>query len=170
MSNKKALIISIISVVLFIIAVVSVSYAYFTSSAESLGNNGLKATTAKLNTTFLDTQTITITNMIPGDEIRKTFSIENNGMDINYKIVINELINEFGSFEDITYVLKENNVVIKEGIFPKEVDNNELSETLTIKNGETKNYEITITYQNTDEDQAPDMGKTISGKIFIKEL
>ena len=89
---------------------------------------------------------------------------------MSYKIVVNELINEFESYGDITYVLKENDAIIKEGTFPKEIANNEISDTRTIKNGERKNYTITITYQNTEEDQTSDMGKTISGKLFVKEL
>lgn len=171
MTNKKVIIGSIIGIVLFIIAVVTVSYAYYTANIIETGNNNvLNGTTAKLNVKFDDGETINITNMIPDDHFSKTFSLENLGNTISYKIVVNELVNEFNSFSDITYVLKEDDVVIKEGVFPNLIDNNEISDTRTINNGEKKTYTLTITYQNTEEDQAEDMGKTISGKLFIKEL
>lgn len=171
MINKKTIIFSIIGVILFIIAVFTVSYAYFSTNIEESGNNKtVEGKTAKLSAKFEDGEFIEIENMIPGNHFSKTFSVENNGMDMSYKIVVNELINEFESYGDITYVLKENDAIIKEGTFPKEIANNEISDTRTIKNGERKNYTITITYQNTEEDQTSDMGKTISGKLFVKEL
>lgn len=171
MTNKKVIIGSIIGIVLFIMAIGAVSYAYYTTNITEKGNNNsLNGTTANLSAKFDEGETINITNIIPGDYFSKTFSLENLGNTISYKIVVNELVNEFNSFEDITYVLKENDVVIKEGVFPNLGDNSEISDTITIKNGEKKTYTITITYQNTTEDQTEDMGKTISGKLFIKEL
>lgn len=171
LTNKKTLIVSVLGILLFTVAVATVSFAFYTANIKEFGNNNeVKGSTAKLMTTFGDTEIITITNMLPGDYFSKTFSLENNGDDIQYKIVVNELVNEFESFEDITYVLKENNIVIKEGTFPKEIATNEISDTLTLKNGERKIYDITITYQNTEENQEKDMGKTISGKIFIEEI
>ncbi len=170
--NKKTIIISIIAVVLFIIAISAASFAYYTANIEKTGegNTDFNFKTAQISTSFDDGDEIHIENMIPGDSFSKTFSLGNSGSDMEYKIVINELVNEFESYQDITYVLKENDVVIKDGTFPKEEANNELSEKRTLKNGENKRYTITITYNNTNDDQSPDMGKTISGIIYIKQI
>lgn len=172
--NKKTIIISVIAVVLFIAAISAASFAYYTANISTVGDDGnsVSGSTAKLSSSFDDGAQVNIENMIPGDSFSKTFYIGNSGAETNYKIVINDLVNEFDSYEDITYVLKEDNVVIKEGTFPHPIyaPNNELSETLTIKNGETKNYVITITYHNTEDPQDDDMGKTISGIIYIKQV
>ena len=45
-----------------------------------------------------------------------------------------------------------------------------LSDEITLNVGETKNYTIEIEYKNTEDDQSTDMGKTISGKLFIEEV
>ncbi len=172
--NKKTIIISVIAVILFIAAIAAASYAYYTANVSTVGDDGnsVSGSTAKLSSSFDDGAQVKIENMIPGDYFSKTFYLGNSGADTNYKIVINDLVNEFESYQDITYVLKEDNVVIKEGTFPhpKYAPNTELSDTRTIKNGENKTYTITITYQNTKEDQSPDMGKLISGIFYIKQV
>lgn len=175
-TDKKTLIISVIAVAVFIAAISSASYAYYTTSVLSKGDSKVvSGTTAKLSTTFEDNGEIEIKNMIPGDYFTRTFSLENFGNDLSYKIVVDDLVNEFENYEDITYVLTENGKIIEPETeelkaFPHDANANELSTTRTIKNGEKKTYTLTITYNNTEVDQAPDMGKTISGKLFIKAL
>lgn len=171
MTNKKlAIFLSIIGVVLFMVAIASVSYAFYTANVGSEGENKVEMTTAQLITEFVDTETLWVENMIPGDYFSKDFSIKNTGTILNYKIVVEDLINDFTSYEDIQYALKENGSIIKQGIFPNVITDNELSNTLTIESGETKSYELIITYQNTEVDQSEDMGKTISGKINLKAV
>lgn len=169
-SNKKTILISVISIAIFIALISYASYAFYTTTVTEKGENaGITGSTAKLSTTFEDGEEINKI-MIPGDSITKTFSIENNGADISYKIAIQGLVNEFISYQDIIYTLKENDTLLVENkVFPNEATNNTLSETRTLKNGERKTYTITITYQNTKVDQAPDMGKRLSGKLFIEE-
>lgn len=171
MDNRKTIIVSVIVATLFIIAIGAISYAFYTANVLDSGtNNKVSSSTARLGAKFEDGAIINIENMIPGDNFSKSFSLENMENNISYKIVVDELVNEFESYEDITYVLKEDDRVIKEGTFPNKLENNELSDIRTINKGERKNYTITITYQNTEEDQTQDMGKIISGKLFIKEV
>ena len=173
-ANKKTLILSIIGVAIFIVLVFSISYAFYTTNFDSNKdgkNNTVTGTTAKISTSFEDGETIDIDDMFPGTGFTKTFTVENSSnTDIKFKIVINELVNEFDSFEDITYVLKENEKTIKNGIFPKNPEENDLSDDITLEKGEKKTYSIEVTYVNTEENQVDDMGKVISGKIFIKEV
>lgn len=167
--NKKTIIISVIAIAVFIAVISYASYAFYTTTIEEKGNGGISGSTANLSTTFEDGEEINKI-MIPGDTITKTFSIENNGADISYTIVINGLVNDFTSYQDIIYTLKEDDeILVEDKVFPNDPTKNELSETRTLKNGERRTYTITITYQNTEVDQAPDMGKKLSGKLFIKE-
>lgn len=184
-SNKKTIIISVIAIAIFIAVISYASYAFFTTTVGEKGNGGISGSTANLSTTFEDGEELNKI-MIPGDTITKTFSIENNGSDISYQIVINNLVNEFTRYQDIIYTLKEKEKVIENGeetekvtvlaedkVFPNDPAKNELSDKRTLKNGERKTYTITITYQNAEGengDQAPDMGKVLSGELFIKEL
>lgn len=167
--KKRTIVISIIGLVLFLLAILSASYAYFTSNIDKKGTGGTDVGTAKLSAKFVDTENLIIKNMIPSDSFTKTFSLENNStIAMQYKIVIKDLVNEFSSYEDITYVLTDDNGYRKTGTFPKTTQ--ALSDVLTLDASTTRNYTLTITYQNTAVDQSPDMGKTISGKIFIEEI
>ena len=173
-ANKKTLIISIIGVAIFIVLVFSISYAFYTNSFKSNEdgkNNTVTGSTAKISTSFEDGDVIDIDDMFPGTGFTKTFTIENSSnTDIKIKIVINELVNEFKSYEDITYVLNEDGEEIKNGTFPNDPEVNELSGEITLEKGKKKTYSIEVTYKNTEENQVDDMGKVISGKIFIKEV
>lgn len=169
--NRTTIFISIVAVAIFIVAVIATSYAYFTNTTMKTneGNASTDISTATISSTFTDGATINISNMIPGDSFTKTFTLENTGnTNISYKLVIQEVENTFTSQSDIEVVVKENGNVIKTTTFPNATS--AISDVLTITPNDSKSYSITITYKNTSVDQTPDMGKTISGKIFIEEV
>lgn len=176
MKNKNvALVFSILGVAIFIGAIATASYAFFAANVRTEGGTPTtNASTAEIKATFHDddnnTGGLTVSNIIPGDTITKTFSLENTGTtSIKYKIVIRELENTFTRKNDITYTLIENGTNIKTNETFLSA-NGPISDTLTINKGEIKTYSLKMTYNNSpDEDQAADMGKTISGKIFIEE-
>ncbi len=170
--NKKnvTIAISIVSIFLFIVAIVASSYAYYTAVVTQTGDGtstGMK--TAQFNASFIDGPILTFSNIIPGDTFDKTFTLENSGgSSIDYKVVINELENTFIKKEDLKYVLKRGEEVIASGVFPSTTT--AISNVITINGGTSHTYTLTVTYENTAEDQSEDMGKTISGKLFIEEV
>ena len=176
--NKRTIIMSIITVALFIVFVVSVSYSFYTATFTINNddeNNTITGTTAQLNTGFSDgdTEDINIT-MIPGDYFEKKFSVINSGSTnstLSYTIIIDELENEFDDDNtDIIYTLIENGKeIVKDKVFPHDTTDNVLSEKIDLVGGKTNSYTLIITYKNTDKDQSGDMGKSISGKIYIRE-
>lgn len=167
--KKSTIFISIVSVLVFIIAIVAISFAFYTSVVQKEGDPGTEVTTPTLGSSFVDGPVVQISNIIPGDTITKTFKIMNSGgKDLNYKIVINELQNEFTKPKDLQYTLKRGEEVVASGSFPTQTGT--ITEIITIAQNVTHNYTLTITYLNTTEDQSADMGKTISGKIFIEEV
>ena len=170
MNNKKVtILISIVSVLVFMVAIAAASYAFYTTTIEKEGDGGTKVGTAYLGSSFVDGPVVQISNIIPGDTITKTFTIGNNGgTEYQYKIVINEVQNEFEKTEDLQYTLKRGETVIKTGSFPTQTG--AITEVITIGAKEVHSYSLTIEYKNTTEDQSGDMGKTISGKIFIEEV
>ena len=169
--NKMTIFISIVAVALFVVGVVATSYAYFTATVtkNNEGNNSTNVSTTNISATFTDGAKLDFQNMIPGDSFTKTFTIKNTGdEDIKYKIVVQEVENTFDSKSDIEVVVKEDGATIKTTTFPSATG--AISDELTISPNVSKSYTITITYKNTTADQTPDMGKVISGKIFIEEV
>lgn len=169
-NNKKTIIISLVAVLAFIAAVVATSYAYFTKSIQTEGTDpGTSVSTDQISAEFTDGAKLEVTNMLPGDTFEKTFTLENTGnRDIKYKVVIQEVENSFVNKSDVMLTLKENGTTIKTTTFPSAT--NAISDELTIAAGITKSYTLTITYNNTSSDQTGDMGKTLSGKIFIEAI
>lgn len=176
MSKNKAIILSIIGVVVFIAIVSAVSYAYYTRTFEEKNesNNNVNVTTAQLELKFQDNDNENLDlKIVPGKTIEKKFKVINSGSATNFKIVVDELTNNFIRPEDITYVVKEDGVLVDgaSGTFPSSVADNELSGVITISAGESREYSVSITYNNDpDNDQTPDMGHSIGGKIFIKTV
>ncbi len=171
--NKKTVIVSAVIVGLFIVLVVATSYAYYTTNVknDNADKRGLNVTTPDIRAIFSDNDpAINITNMVPGDIFTKNFTLENTGnVTLNYKIVVNEVSNNFTRKSDIEVVLKENNVVKKTTNFPSATG--PLSDELSIAPGVTKSYTVTIEYKNNPtDDQSEDMGKSVSGKIFIEDV
>ena len=170
-NNKTTIFMSIITVVLFIIGVFAVSYAYYTAniSKDKSGNNTTSINTANISATFTDGAELNFQQMIPGDSFTKSFTLKNTGdQTIKYKIVVQEVENTFISQSDIEVVVKENGNTIYTTTFPSTTG--AISNELTISPDVSKSYTITITYKNTTDDQSPDMNSVISGKIFIEEV
>ncbi len=172
--NKKTLIISIIAVVVFIASIAAVSFAFYTTTTKTETGDNLEHSviTENVETSLTEDNVVQIENMIPGDTFTKTFSVKSS-VNLSYHIAISDITNTFTSTGDITYDLKENGVSIGSGTFPTSQTGGEGSVNLntnliTINGGETKNYTLTVTYKNTAEDQRADMGKKISGKIYLR--
>ncbi len=181
MTNKKSTIfISIVGVALFIVVIVAASYAYYTATTSTTGDkNPTSVSTTKISVKFSEeTPNVSKSNMFPGDSLTKTFTLENTGTKaISYEIVINNVKNTFTKKSDVQFTLKQNGVEtpINSGQFPGSGETPEASATLsgkklTINPGAKITYTLVIQYLNTSEDQAGDMGKTISGEVFIKEV
>lgn len=169
--NKMTIFISITAVVIFIVVIVATSFAYYSGTIrkENEGNKTSSITTANISATFTDGAEVNMQNMLPGDSFTKTFTLKNTGdTNIRYKIAVQEVENTFNSKSDIVVVVKEGTTTIKTTTFPSTTG--AISDELTISPNVSKSYSVTITYKNTSTSQNDDMGKTISGKIFIEEV
>lgn len=165
------IILSIIGVVVFIVAVISVSYAYYTSNVTTPGEATTEVKTATISAEFNGGDDLNFTNMIPGDSFSKTFSVKNTGTTtIYYKITMKDITNTFARTQDITYKLTENGTEIASGTFPS-TTSRALSDKLSIDGGVTNDYTLTVTYVNdSNENQIEDMDKELGGSIFIEEV
>ena len=172
MKRKKELIVILSSL---LVIVLSVSVAYFT--IKILGTEkDITVTAADLKVTFTSgSGTINGTSIEPGwNSGENTFTVKNesNGT-YNYNIVIKDLVNTFVTTGFLQYKITSTDGGYNMTDFADVPKSSAKTDTVLAKNislakGATHTYKIVINYNNSDNvDQSADMGKTLSGKIFI---
>ena len=171
---KKRIIISLISILILMIALFGITYAYFTTKAK--GNSDEKSanvTAGKLEVTYKEGNgEIVAEKLMPGDVVAsKTFSVVNTGTaTTDYLVIVENVINTLVNNEDLEYEL-----VCNSSITGKNCNGNKTSfpnkKASLVKNSidkeEVQNYTLTLTYKETNKDQSSDMDKVISAKVNI---
>ena len=172
MKRKKELIVILSSL---LVIVLSVSVAYFTTKILGTGKE-ISVESADLKVIFTSgSGTINGTNIEPGwSSGENTFTVKNesNGT-YKYNIIIKDLVNTF-----VTTGFLQCKITSTDGGYnmtnfvdvPKSstATDTVLADNISIEKGTTHTYKIIINYNNSDEvDQSADMGKLLSGKIFI---
>ena len=168
---------TILVVASLLVVVLSVTLAYFTAQIIGKGKN-VTINSADLKIVFTDSDgSISGTNIEPGKwNVTKTFTIENKSNETyKYNIVIQDLVNTFVTEGYLQYKITSTN----SGYNMTEFEDVPKSETATdtilaysasIDVGVTQSYTVEFIYKNDESvDQSEDMGKTLSGKLFITE-
>ena len=172
MKRKKELIVILSSL---LVIVLSVSVAYFTTKILGEGKE-ISVESADLKVIFTSgSGTINGTNIEPGwTSGENTFTVKNesNGT-YKYNIIIKDLVNTFTTSGFLVYKITSTDGGYTMADFadvPKSstATDTVLAENISIAKGASHTYKIIINYNNSEEvDQSADMGKTLSGKIFI---
>ena len=172
MKRKKELIVILSSL---LVIVLSVSVAYFTTKILGTGKE-ISVESADLKVIFTSgSGTINGSNIEPGwSSGENTFTVKNesNGT-YKYNIIIKDLVNTFTTNGFLVYKITSTDGGYNMTDFadiPKSSTATDtiLAENISIEKGATHTYKIVINYNNSDDvDQSADMGKTLSGKIFI---
>ena len=178
----KLSIITIIS--LFTLAVIGLSYAYFSTEITGEGKY-VTLDTATLKLKYTDNTVLSLDNAIPGDFVTKTFTVENIGTKkVSYNIVWNNLINTINNYDlqlDMkckSYKDYNTSSKVESGecsSFYKAVPYTETSINKDIKRnneidiGITHEYTVTITFKNRPYLQNDNLNKSFSGKIDLEE-
>ena len=174
MKRKKELIVVLTSL---LVIVLSVSVAYFTTKILGTGKD-ISVTSADLKVIFTSgSGTINGTNIEPGwTSGENTFTVKNesNGT-YKYNIIIKDLVNTFVTTGYLQYKITSTdggyNMTEFDDI-PKSSSAKDtvLAFNISIDKGATHTYTIEIKYlESKDVDQSADMGKMLSGKIFIED-
>ena len=167
---------TILVVASLLVVVLSVTLAYFTAQIIGKGKN-VTINSADLKIIFTDSDgAISGSNIEPGWSDTKTFTIENKSNETyKYNIVIQDLINTFVTNGYLQYKIISTNNGYNMTEF-KDVPKSEtatdtiLAYSVSIPVGVTQSYTIEFKYANDEiVDQSDDMGKTLSGKLFITE-
>ena len=168
---------TIIVVASLLLVVLSVTLAYFTAQIIGKGKN-VTINSADLKIIFTDSDgSISGTNIEPGKwNVTKTFTIENKSNETyKYNIVIQDLINTFVTKGYLQYKITSTNggynmtefKDVPKSSAPKDTI---LAYSVSIPVGVTQSYTVEFKYANDESvDQSDDMGKKLSGKLFITE-
>ena len=160
-----------------LVVVLSVTLAYFTAQIIGEGKN-ISVTSADLKIVFTDTDgNIEGSNITPGWSNSKTFTVKNesNGT-YKYDIIIKDLINTFKTYKYLQYKITSTDGgynMTDYSYLPKASTKEDvaLAYEVSIDKGKTHTYTIEIKYINDEYvDQSIDMGKSLSGTIYIREF
>ena len=168
---------TILVVASLLIVILSVTLAYFTAQIIGKGKS-VTINSADLKIVFTDSDgSISGTNIEPGKwNVTKTFTIENKSNETyKYNIVIQDLVNTFVTNGYLQYKITSTNGGYNMTEF-KDVPKSSvatdtiLAYSVSIPVGVTQSYTIEFIYKNDESvDQSDDMGKKLSGKLFITE-
>ena len=168
---------TILVVASLLVVVLSVTLAYFTAQIIGEGKN-ISVTSTDLKIIFTDSDgSISGTNIEPGKwNVTKTFTIENKSNETyKYNIVIQDLVNTFVTEGYLQYKITSTNGGYNMTEF-KDVPKSEtatdtiLAYSVSISVGVTQSYTVEFKYANDESvDQSNDMGKKLSGTLFITE-
>ena len=167
---------TILVVASLLVVVLSVTLAYFTAQIIGKGKD-VSVSSADLKIIFTDSDgAISGSNIEPGWSDTKTFTVENNSKsEYKYNIVIKDLLNTFVTNGYLQYKITSTNggynmtefKDVPKSSAPKDTI---LAYSVSIPVGVTQSYTIEFKYANDESvDQSEDMGKTLSGKLFITE-
>ncbi len=168
---------TILVVASLLVVVLSVTLAYFT--AQIIGKGKIVTiNSADLKIIFTDSDgSISGTNIEPGKwNVTKTFTIENKSNETyKYNIVIQDLVNTFVTNGYLQYKITSTNGGYNMTEFKDVPKSSVATDTIlaysaSIDVGVTQTYTVQFIYKNDEEvDQSEDMGKKLSGKLFITE-
>ena len=158
-----------------IIVTISCSLAFF--AARVVGEpKDINLVAKNVAITFNDTSIIANGVVSPGWNTTKTFTITNNSKEeYKYNISIKDLLNTFVTEGYLQYKITSTNdgynmtefKDIPKSSAPKDKI---LAYSVVIPNGVTQSYTIEFKYANDESvDQSDDMGKKLSGTLFITE-
>ncbi len=168
---------TILVVASLLVVVLSVTLAYFTAQIIGEGKN-ISVTSADLKIVFTDTDgNIEGNGITPGWSNSKTFTVKNesNGT-YKYDIIIKDLVNTFKTYKYLQYKITSTDGgynMTDYTYLPKASTKEDvaLAYEVSIDKGKTHTYTIEIKYANDEYvDQSIDMGKTLSGTIYIREF
>jgi|GEM_PF-1946019 len=170
MKNRYFMPLIAIASVLVLSLVTVASYAYFRGTVDGDTPQDMVITTGNMNVTYIDGNTIgTKENMIPGESMSKFFSVKNTGdVMAAYNIYLTEVANEFVNTDELVYeLISEDGINIAQTECPTDVTM--IASDVAIDVGATHNYELRITFLNTDYNQNDNQGTLFNAKISLEE-
>ena len=167
---------TILVVASLLVVVLSVTLAYFTAQIIGKGKD-VSVSSAELKIIFTDTDgNIEGNDITPGWSNSKTFTVKNESNETyKYNIVIQNLINTFVTNGYLQYKITSTNNGYNMTEFEDVPKSSVATDTIlaysaSIDVGVTQSYTVEFIYKNDESvDQSEDMGKTLSGTLYIEK-
>ena len=172
MEKNKTTIFVILACILLI--GITVSFAYYLASIQGEGKS-ITLKSKNLKITFTESNNLSGENISLGWSKTSTFTVKNEGdKSYTYNIVIKDLVNTFVTTGNLQYKITStdggyNMTDFKDIPKSSTASNKKIATNITIAGNGTHTYTILFTYKNSEDNQAEDMGKTLSGQIIIDE-
>ena len=174
MKKKDILFVLEISLVT-VLALVGISYAYFSLDIQGEGKD-MVVTTGELRLVFTDGDTINLEDAEPGATINKTITVENTGTDtVYYDLYWDKLENNIARNEmtiKITCESLNSSGVVSgtcEGMNTTPIKLKNILKRVRIASGYKHKYTINVVFTDTKESQNYNKNSSFSGKFGIKE-
>lgn len=165
--NKKLFLVAICA---FIVCIIStVSYAHFFATSTGVSRTTF-IRTGHMEITYVEGNVIgSTTNMLPGQYVEKSFSVQNTGtVDMYYSINLNNIINNFAAKDDLVCELIDGSgTTVAEAACPDV--NQAIKRHISLPVGTTQNYTLRVTFDETGVNQDDNKGKSFSAKIGLSE-
>ena len=167
---------TILVVASLLVVVLSVTLAYFTAQIIGKGKD-VSVSSADLKIIFTDTDgNIEGNDITPGWSNSKTFIVKNESNETyKYNIVIKDLMNTFVTKGYLQYKITSadggyNMTEFKDVPKSETATDTILAYSVSIPVGVTQSYTVEFIYKNDESvDQSEDMGKTLSGTLYIEK-
>ena len=176
MNNKNKVIMITSSIIMLIITVFGLSYAFFSAIVNG-GDTGssIIIKTGSLRLLYEDTEYINVSNVLPGTTFTKTIKVTNEGnVPVNYDLLWLELNNAFKNRSDLVMSITCSSSTdtcndYHETIVAYRGTNIPIMDHISINGLEEHTYVVTITFKETGSNQDENQGRSLSGKIGILE-
>ena len=171
MTSNKKIIISM-SIIGLLLVSLAISYAYFSAKiTNNESESTIVATAAYLELTFIDgSPEINASNILPGWSACKTFSVQNTGDSTAYYVLkITDINNPF-VYGGISYKIESNNGGANVALDTLPLANMPVTGPIEIQVNTTHNYTITTYYNELEENQLSDLGKSFSYTVSIEAV
>lgn len=169
--NDKILLIVFISVVA-LVACIGISYAYYTAVIDRGEESASVVSRAgSLELTYTDgVKQIIGADIYPGWQDTKTFTVKNTGNGLTtYSIRLSNIVNNFSIDGSISISIVGSNGGKSLSKRPIPASDSSIINYVSIGEGVTHTYSITVYYNNLDVDQSPDKGKSFSFQVGLGE-
>ena len=165
---------TVILSILIILSIVSLSYAFFTSiitGNETASSDVVE--TGTLSIVYTNGQELRGESIEPGWSLSKTFTVENTGtVEATYNINWENLTNTFVNKTDLVMSLTSTNGggTLEETQIRGSGSHINIIKNIKIDPRVIQEYTLTIEYKNKDYDQSSDMGRSLIGKIEVRDV
>ncbi len=167
--DNKKLLLATMGVVGLVSAAVGLTFAYLSINISGNDNaSSINVTTANLKIEFLDGEYFTMSDLMPGQSISKTFSVINRASKTIYYDIIMTDIETTITGSDFVYTLSSTNGggAKSETLIP--ATTGALVEAATIPVSTTQTYTLTMTYKNRNYNQIENMGATYRARLTME--